>query len=450
MRPATILIIDDDPAIRTSLRLGLKHEGYDVIEADSGEAARQAMGEIVDLVLLDYHLPDTDGLAILEWLSQEYPDSVVIMLTAHASVDRAVDAMKMGAYHYAAKPVDLDHVLVLVDRGLETTRLLREVRRLRADRSRPFALEAIIGDSPATQGLKTILDKTARSPASTVLLMGDSGTGKGLAANVIHHNSNRAHGPFMEITCSALPSSLLESELFGHEKGAFTDAKQQKKGLLELAHGGTVFLDEFTEIEPVLQAKMLRFLEEKTFKRVGGSRDIRVDVRVIAATNRHPEEAVREGVLRKDLYYRLQVLTITLPPLSERPEDISPLALFFVDQFNREFGKDVRALGPGALRMLQAHPWEGNVRELRNAVERAMLFSEGRELTAVDFAVLAKHQPVSEGFQLPPGGIVLEELERGLVVQALNRCQGNRTRAAALLGMSRDQIRYRIEKFELE
>ena len=450
MRPATILIIDDDPNIRTPLRLGLKQEGYDALEADCGEAAHQAMGEAVDLVLLDYHLPDTDGLTLLGWLRQDFPDTVVIMLTAHASVDRAVEAMKLGAFHYAEKPVDLDQVLVLVERGLETTNLLREVRRLRSNRGRPYALEAFIGESPAAVKLKTLLGKTARSPTSTVLLVGESGTGKGLAANVIHHNSGRADDPFMEITCSALPGTLLESELFGHEKGAFTDARQQRKGLLELAHGGTVFLDEFTEMEPVLQAKLLRFLEEKTFKRVGGSRDIKVNVRVIAATNRKMEEAVREGVLRKDLYYRLQVLTITMPPLRDRPEDIVPLARFFVDQFNREFGKEVRAVAAGAERMLKAHPWEGNVRELRNAVERAMLFSEGAELTAEDFAMLSEQQPISEGFQLPAAGVVLEELERSLVVQALERSDNNRTRAASLLGMSRDQIRYRIEKFGLE
>ena len=450
MRAAAILIIDDDPSIRTSLRLGLKHEGYDVLEADSGEAARAAMGQAVDLVLLDYQLPDTDGLALLAWLRQEFPDAVVIMLTAHASVDLAVEAMQHGAFHYAAKPVDLDHLSVLVDRGLQTTRLLREVRRLRADRGRPYALDSFIGESPPARQLKVLLGKTARSPTSTVLLVGESGTGKGLAANVIHHNSDRADGPFMEITCSAMPGALLESELFGHERGAFTDAKQQKRGLLELAHGGTVFLDEFTEMEPALQAKLLRFLEDKAFRRVGGAKDIRVDVRVIAATNRRPEEAVREGLLRKDLYYRLQVLTITLPPLRQRAEDIVPLAKFFVDQFNRDFGKQVQQLVPAAQRLLEHHPWEGNVRELRNAVERAMLFSEGPALASEDFAMLAQQQPLTEGFQLPPAGVVLEELERSLVVQALARCDDNRTRAAGLLGMSRDQIRYRIEKFGLE
>jgi transcriptional regulator with PAS, ATPase and Fis domain len=270
-----------------------------------------------------------------------------------------------------------------------------------------------------------------------------------LLAQIIHHNSSRKDRAFQNITCSALPATLLESELFGHERGAFTDAKVQKKGLLELADGGTVFLDEFTEMDPMLQAKLLRFLEEKAFRRVGGVRDIRVDVRVIAATNRDMKEAVRSGALRKDLYYRLQVLTIEIPPLRRRVEDILPLARFLIDLFNREFGKDVRGLDRDARALLENHPWEGNVRELHNAIERAMLFAEGDRLTPADFPALTTRRQPPQHYQLPAQGIVFQELERSLVHQALERCRGNRTRAAALLGMTRDQIRYRIEKFGL-
>ncbi|HMF98776.1 MAG TPA: sigma 54-interacting transcriptional regulator, partial [Vicinamibacterales bacterium] len=289
------------------------------------------------------------------------------------------------------------------------------------------------------------------SRASTVLLTGESGTGKDLAAKVLHYASDRATRPFMNITCSALPDTILESELFGHERGAFTDARAQKRGLLETADGGTVFLDEIGEMAPQLQAKLLRFLEEKTFKRVGGVADIRVDVRVVAATNRNLEEEVKKGRFREDLYYRLNVLPIVLPPLRTRTEDIPALVHFFVDAYNTEFRKRVRAVSNDAIRRLTAYGWPGNIRELRNAVERAMLLVEGNELTAEHFPVVsATSLPLTEGVPLPPGGIDLEQLERSLVVQALERGGWNQTRAAALLGLNRDQIRYRIEKFKLE
>jgi transcriptional regulator with GAF, ATPase, and Fis domain len=296
--------------------------------------------------------------------------------------------------------------------------------------------------------LKALLQRVATSPASTVLLTGESGTGKDLAAKVIHFNSDRAPRPFMNITCSALPETLLESELFGHERGAFTDARQQKTGLLESADGGTVFLDEIGEMMPALQAKLLRFLEEKTLKRVGGSADIHVDVRVIAATNRNLEEEVRQGKFREDLYYRLNVLPVTLPPLREHPSDIPLLVKYYVDQFNREFRKQVRGATPEALAALAAYTWPGNIRELRNTVERAMLLSDTDWLGPDHFALGAR-RPMSQALELPDGGVNIEELERDLVVQALRRTGGNQTKAATLLGLNRDQIRYRIEKFGL-
>jgi len=254
----------------------------------------------------------------------------------------------------------------------------------------------------------------------------------------------------MNITCSALPATLLESELFGHERGAFTDAKQQKKGLLELAEGGTVFLDEFTEIDPMLQAKLLRFLEEKDFKRLGGTKDLQVDVRVIAATNRDMDEVMASGALRKDLYYRLQVLTIRVPSLRDRSGDIPLMAKFFIDHFNQEFRKEVKGLTSEAVSLLEAHPWEGNVRELRNAIERAMLFAEGETLTPEDLSTLGGKPVVAMSYLLPPSGVNLDKLEKSMVEQALERAKGNRTRAGELLGISRDQVRYRIERFKLE
>ncbi|HLB84682.1 MAG TPA: sigma-54 dependent transcriptional regulator, partial [Steroidobacteraceae bacterium] len=299
--------------------------------------------------------------------------------------------------------------------------------------------------------MKHLLMKVAASPASTVLLTGESGTGKDLAAKVIHYTSQRASKPFMNITCSALPETLLESELFGHERGAFTDARQLKRGLLETADGGTVFLDEIGEIVPLLQSKLLRFLEEKAFKRVGGSTDIKVDVRVIAATNRSLEEEVKKGRFREDLYYRLNVMAVPLPPLRDRRDDIPALITHYIDTFNVEFRKKIRGVAPSAQEALRTYNWPGNVRELRNAVERAMLLSESAELNESNFPVLsAPGGEVSSGMNLPVSGINLEALERSLVVQALERSGWNQTKAATMLGLNRDQIRYRIEKFELE
>jgi len=299
------------------------------------------------------------------------------------------------------------------------------------------------------RSVKTLLRKIAESPGSTVLLTGESGTGKDLAAKAIHYNSDRGAGPFMNITCSALPEALLESELFGHERGAFTDAKQQKKGLLELGERGSVYLDEIAEMPPPLQAKLLRFLEDRAFRRVGGTTDIRVDVRVIAATNRNLEEGVKNGEFREDLYYRLRVLPIVLPPVRERAGDVPLLVKHYIDSFNSEFRREVQGVSSEAVGILEAHSWPGNVRELRNAVERAMLLTEERVLSAEDFQVLLPKEEITDHFRLPHDGIDFEELERDLVIQALERAGGNQTRAASLLGMNRDQIRYRVEKFQL-
>ena len=297
--------------------------------------------------------------------------------------------------------------------------------------------------------LRHLVARVALSPASTVLLTGESGTGKDLVAKIIHYTSNRAGRPFMNITCSALPEQLLESELFGHERGAFTDARMQKKGLLEMADGGTVFLDEIGEMTAGLQAKLLRFLEEKSFKRVGGATDIRVDVRVIAATNRNLEEEVAKHRFRSDLYFRLNVLPMSLPALRTHAEDIPLLVEFFIDAFNTEFRKRVLGATPSAYAVLRGYGWPGNVRELRNVIERAMLLSDADRLDARDFAALGTQLGAGDEFELPASGVDLERLERSLVTQALRRSGGNQTRAGALLGLNRDQIRYRIEKFGL-
>jgi two-component system, NtrC family, response regulator AtoC len=449
MPNATILVVDDEELIRWSLSERLKAEGYHVLEAETGAGALEKLPDGVDLVLLDYRLPDTDGVSVLRKIKEADPDILVILLTAYATVDTAVEAMKLGAYHFANKPFNLEEVVSTVERALETTRLRREVRQYRTNAARPYNLHSIVGSSPAITSLRHLVARIATSPTSTVLLTGESGTGKDLVAKVIHYCSDRAARPFMNITCSALPEQLLESELFGHERGAFTDARLQKRGLLETADGGTVFLDEIAEMVPALQAKLLRFLEEKAFKRVGGAADIRVDVRVVAATNRNLEEEVAKGRFRSDLFYRLNVLPISLPPLRGHPEDIPLLVEYFIDVFNADFRKRVLGASPSAYAVLQRYGWPGNVRELRNVVERAMLLSDGDRLEARDFSALTAAASSGGEIELPPNGVDLEQLERNLVIQALRRAGGNQTRAAALLGLNRDQIRYRIDKFGL-
>jgi len=450
--PATVLVVDDEDLIRWSLRARLEEGGYKVGEAADGRSALERVSQGVDLVLLDFRLPDTNGLDLLRRIKESHPETVIILMTAHSTVQNAVEAIKAGAFHYVIKPFEMDEMVGVVERALETTRLRREVQELRALQSEPFSIDRIIGESPPMRQVKALLRKVAMSPASTVLLGGESGTGKDLAARSLHYSSDRAASPFMHITCTALPESLLESELFGHEKGAFTDARQQKRGLFERAHRGTVYLDEIGDMTPALQAKLLRFLEEKAFKRVGGADDIRVDVRVVAATNRDLDEAMRNGTFREDLYYRLNVLPVIMPPLRERAGDIARLAKYFADTFSREFRKEVTGLSPEALNLLDSHPWPGNVRELKNAVERAVLLAEGDQLGPEDFLALGAgtgRPGTGGGFQLPASGLDIHEVEQSLVEQALERTGGNQTRAGELLGLNRDQIRYRIDKFKL-
>ena len=448
MAHATLLIVDDEELVRWSLRERLIKDGYTVLESGSVASAVEKLTPAVDLVLLDQRLPDGDGLALLRQIKELSPDTLVILMTAFSTVENAVAAMKHGAYHYLNKPFNLDDVSAIVEKALETSRLRREVRLLRGSQSRDYGFDAIIGSAPAMVEAKSLLERIAASPATTVLLTGETGTGKDLTAKAIHYNSDRATKPFVNITCSALPEQLLESELFGHERGAFTDARQQKRGLLETADGGTVFLDEIGEMTPGLQAKLLRFLEDRTFKRVGGLNDIRVDVRVVAATNRSLEEEVKAGRFRDDLFYRLQVMPVRLPPLRERVGDIRLLVAHYIDRYNREFRKHVRGLQPAAQALLDQYRWPGNVRELRNAIERAMLLADNGLLGVEDFATLSKSSAPA-AFRLPPEGVDLETVERQLVVQALQRAGGNQTQAGHLLGINRDQVRYRIEKFGL-
>jgi DNA-binding NtrC family response regulator len=410
-------------------------------------------------MLLDFRLPDTTGLEILRRVRQEAPETSVVMMTAYGTVESAVEAMKLGAFDYLTKPVNLDELTVIVNKALETTSLRREVRRLRREQREIHGAMRLIGSSPAMLEVMELVEKVCASQATTVLLEGDSGTGKNVVAKAIHYGSPRAERPFVNITCSALTETLLESELFGHERGAFTDAKMQKKGLLEVADGGTAFLDEIGEMGMAMQAKLLRFLEEKTFKRVGGTRDIEVDVRIIAATNRDLQQAVQTGRFREDLYYRLKVIPIRLPTLRERRDDIPLLMQHFLDHFNQEFHKTTTSVDPAAMERLMAYDWPGNIRELRNFVERVMILETKdtieledlpramREGLAASAAVGAAAD--TEDVPIPVGSMTLEEMEREAIVRALDQVSHNQVRAAKLLGISRDTLRYRMKKFGL-
>jgi DNA-binding NtrC family response regulator len=453
-----VLVLDDERLVRWSVSERLKIDGWEPVQAATVAEALEAADRGVDAAVLDVRLPDGDGLSVLRRLRQADPDVPVLMLTATKDVDVIVEAMKAGAADYVPKPFEVHDVALRLAKVSENSGDRRELRRLKDDLSRPYSFESLIGGSQAMQQVKSLARRVAQSPASTVLLTGESGTGKDLLAKVIHYASSRASRPFMNITCSAMPETLLESELFGHERGAFTDARQQKRGLFEQADQGTLFLDEIAETVPTLQAKLLRFLEEKAFRRVGGAADIVVDVRVIAATNRDIEQSVKDGKFREDLYFRLNVFRIRMPSLRERREDIGPIAEHFVRTYAREFRRPAPRLTPEAIRRLEAHDWPGNVRELRNVIERAVLLADGSTLTPADFDNLQTFaaQPAASstiapdgGIALPETGVHLDEVEKRLIELALERTRGNQTRAAGLLGLHRDQIRYRMEKYGL-
>jgi two-component system response regulator AtoC len=466
-----ILIVDDERLVRWSLRQKCEEWGYQVIEAEAGEPGlKVAHHESPDLVLLDVRLPDIGGLEVLDQLKKNGDARAVIMITADPQLDDVKAALKLGAFDFVGKPIDFDELNVTVKNALETTRLRNEVQSLRGEMRRRTGYHEVVGSSPKMTELMSFVRKVAASEATTILIQGESGTGKDLIAKAIHYESSRADKAFVAINCSAIPETLMEAELFGHEKGAFTDAKQMKKGLFEMADGGSLFLDEIGELSPLLQAKLLRVLEDQVIRRVGGVRDMQVDVRVIAASNRDLEKAVRESQFRQDLYYRLAIIAIFIPPLRERKEDILPLVDFFIGRYNRKFKKSVRGITDETRRRLLAHDWPGNVRELKNSIERAMILedepllrpaylpfsvSESGGLTAFERSAPGDGvQSLPDGrtlprLYIPDGGTSLEEVERSMVELAMRQANSNQTHAAKLLDISRDALRYKLKKFGL-
>ena len=439
--PARVLLVDDDPDFCEALSDRLRSLGFQVSVADRGpEALRLCREEPPAIMLLDLVLPGMDGMVVLETIGREEPDVVVIVITGHGTIARAVEAMKKGAYDFVSKPVDPRHLEIVLGKALERQSLRDANALLSSEVGDRYA--AIVGDSPQIRGVLDVARRVAPSGA-TVLLLGESGTGKEVIARAIHRWSRRGDQPFVVVNCVALSEDLLESELFGHEKGAFTGAHQQKRGKLEVANGGTVLLDEIGDIRPALQAKLLRVLQDQTFERVGGTREIRTDVRFIAATNRDLRAAVRDGLFRLDLYYRLDVVSLTLPPLRERAVDVPTLAHHFLERYRRELKRELHAITPEALLCLRRYAWPGNVRELENVIERAVVLADGPDLTARDLPGEIREAGLADGLTRGPARTyhaAVEEFKRGLIASTLRRTNGNRTRAARLLGLQRTYL----------
>lgn len=446
----SILVIDDEKNMRWVLERGLKPLGYRVETAASGlEGVEKARLNEPDLVIVDLKMPGIDGLDTLKRLKESYPKLPVIMITAHGTVETAIEAMKCGAVDYIMKPFDLEEIKIVIEKNLAVRELVKEVDYLRSELNLKYNGQSIIGQSAAMEKVFALVDRVADSSA-TIMIYGESGTGKELVARAIHHNSSRKDKPYIQVNCAALPETLLESELFGHEKGAFTGAVARRPGRFELAHRGTLFLDEIGEISPAMQAKLLRVLQEKTFERVGGIESVKVDVRIVAATNRDLTAAIETGAFREDLYYRLNVIPIHLPPLRERKEDIQLLVRYFLDKLDVK--KRIQEVTPEAMQALVNYQWPGNVRELENVIERAVIIAGGDAITLEH--VPFNNRPKATGRQsiiseIPEDGISLEEVEKLLLVKALAKAEGNQTRAAQLLRISRPTLLYRMEKYGL-
>jgi two-component system nitrogen regulation response regulator GlnG len=471
MSPARVLIADDEDSLRWVLEKGLRQAGYDVTAAKDGEGALRAFeAEPYDLVFLDVRMPGMDGLTALAKLREIRPDAHVIVMTAHGTMETAIQAMQRGAYDYLAKPFDLDEVLLLAERALEARRLTQEVARLRTGLQEVKEFSALIGRHPRMQEVYKAIGRIAGSDV-TILLRGESGTGKELVARAIHHYSRRSGRAFVAVSCAAIPATLLESEMFGHERGAFTDAKERRLGKFELAQGGTLYLDEIGDMPVELQTKLLRALQERTIERVGGQESIRVDVRVLAATNRDLEVAIRQGSFREDLYYRLNVVTLNLPPLRERRRDVPLLVEHFLAKYAESLGE--RGVAPEALDRLVGHEWPGNVRELENVIQRAMVLAQngvilpehlpiGPVSAAASVAVDATLEEIIErkllecvrGLRERSSAnlydLIIGLVEKPLLRAVLRETAGNQVRAAQILGINRNTLRKKLTEHGID
>jgi DNA-binding NtrC family response regulator len=464
MNNAHILIVDDQESIRHFVEKAMRDEGYDVTSVGEGRLALERVAEeMPDLVLLDLRLPDTHGLDVLKKVKEDDPELQVIIMTAFGDVESAVRAMKLGAHDYINKPINLEQLFITVEKAMERRKLWRELKHLRQQNLDRFSKDFVRGGSHAMKEVYVTVEQVARSDSTSVLIQGESGTGKEHIANMIHDLSARREKPFLEINCAAIPRELLESELFGHEKGAFTDARAQKQGLLEMANGGTLFLDEVGEMSLQIQVKLLRVLERMTFKRVGGTKDISVSVRIISATNQDLQRLCEEGRFREDLYYRLKVVPVRVPALRERREDMLPLAKHFLYTFTKQFGKDFQGFSSEAEQILLGYSWPGNIRELKNLMERTVLLEDGRQVEAAMLKLgsgrpsreadspVARLEQVIEDPGLPKEGIPFEELlgeiERNLILKASEAAGWNQSRTAELLQLKRDKLRYRMKLY---
>jgi len=463
----SVLVVDDERTLARSIKAYLAESGYDAEVAGDAEHALELLAKLrPDVVFADLRLPGMSGITLMQRIHEFDRAIPVIIMTAFGTIEGAVEAVKLGAFDYLKKPVDLEELKLLADRARETSLLKHELSYHRKRASTDLHFAQLVGESPA---MRAVLDRARQVAAledtPPVLITGETGTGKGLLARTIHASGRLTSKPFIELTCTALPANLIEAELFGYERGAFTDAKESKIGLFEAAEGGTLFLDEVGDVEPSLQGKLLRAVEEGVVRRVGGLRDRKVNVHIIAATNRDLERDAQTGNFRKDLFFRLAVIVLHLPPLRDRGDDVLMLADRFLARFTAKYGKDVHTIGPGARAAMRAYPWPGNVRELSHVIERAVLWSNGPTLEASSLSLMSTVAPSdatrhaddadanggarSEAMPLPPDGVELSHWERSLIEQALREAGGNQTKAAQRLGISRDTLRYRLKKFGL-
>jgi len=451
MEKVKILIIEDNDDLAFTINSVLKKAGYKAFSANTGEKGIEIFQkELIDLVLLDLKLPKMNGLDVLAKIKDMDPDTLVLMMTASTDAKPAVEALKRGAFDYLMKPFELDELKVVVKKALETSQLKREVARFRRQRNE-HPVDAIYGDSKPIDDVRQLIRIVADTPKTSILIQGESGTGKELVANAIHYSSSRSENPFIKLNCSAIPDNLLESELFGHEKGAFTDAKTMKKGLFELANGGSIFLDEIACMKLSLQPKLLRVIESQMFRRIGGITDIKIDIRVLAASNTNLGELVQNKEFRDDLYYRLKVMDITIPPLRDRKEDISLLMKLFLEEYNTEFNKHIQKFDSKTEDLLMAYHWPGNVRELKNVIERGVI------LCQVD-KVLPEHLPLelhNKGVQISAsqpaslGKVSMKEMERQHIIEVLKDVDGNKSQAARILDISRSTLREKLKTYEI-